>query len=254
VSQLTCQQCGGRNEPGARVCSSCGYYLAESGSTSAEPPPGPSGPSGNADEVTVAEPEMNGPQAGFGKPPRVSVADPDVVLDPEDGNGFDLRVFNPSSIVEGYRLDPVAPPPWLTISQPAIRLLPGEQTVARVDLGVRPDTLVIAQRLRLPLRVHLLTDATVYAEVDLTLTVPPTGGPALVRTDPAVVRLQDTRRGRFTVHLDNRGCNHPQRYRMSGSDDEGVVRFTFTPTVIEVAPGGSAVVGVDVDSPAPAPG
>ena len=53
----------------------------------------------------------------------------------------------------------------------------------------------------------------------------------------SVVRLRDAVEGRFTVHVDNRGSNHPRRYVLSGSDDEGVVRFTFTPRTVEVPPG-----------------
>jgi hypothetical protein len=207
------------------------------------------------DPVPSGGPTPNGQdQRGFAKPPRVSVPEPDVTLDITKGAGFDLRVFNPSSIVEAYRVDALAAPPWLSISQPTIRLLPGDQSVSRIELAVRPKTLAIAQRLQLRLRVRALTDEEVFSDAEIALTVPPVGGPAAIRTDPAVLRLRDTTQARFTVHLANPGCNHPQRYEMSGSDDEGAVRFTFTPASVEVPPGGNAVVGVQIESPAPAPG
>jgi len=181
------------------------------------------------------------------------VVDHDVIVDQVEGGGVELRVFNPSSIVEGYRVDAVTPPPWLTISQPAIRLLPGDDTVERVGFTIAPRTVAVA-RLPLRLRVHPLNDEAKYAEVDLLLTIPPVGGPVTIRPEPAVVRLRDSTQGQFTVHLDNNDSNYPQRYQMSGSDDEGAVRFVFTPTVVEVAPWSSAQVGVRFESPAPNPG
>ena len=69
-----------------------------------------------------------------------------------------------------------------------------------------------------------------------------------------MVRVKDALRGRFTVHLDNRGANHPRRVTFSGSDDEGVVRFEFDPAVVEVPPDGGAAVQVRVMAPPPAGG
>ena len=69
-----------------------------------------------------------------------------------------------------------------------------------------------------------------------------------------MVRVKDALRGRFTVHLDNRGANHPRRITFSGSDDEGVVRFEFDPAVVEVPPDGGAAVQVRVMAPPPAAG
>lgn len=292
MTELACEQCGGQNPAGASVCRSCGYYLGDtetsapeqpepadawedesdrtqvigkrSGLTPTRPPPGPARPrqptppveqTRRIDPVPSGAPTPNGQdQQGFAKPPRVSVPEPDVTLDLAKGTGFDLRVFNPSSIVEAYRVDALNAPPWLTISQPTIRLLPGDQSVSRIELAVRPKTLAIAQRLQLRLRVRALTDEEVFSDAEIALTVPPVGGPATIRTDPAVIRLKDTTQAQFTVHLDNPGCNHPQRYEMSGSDDEGAVRFTFTPASVEVPPGGKAVVRVQIESPAPGPG
>jgi hypothetical protein len=252
VNQITCDQCGRTNPPGTRFCGACHHYLWSDG-------PG----TGTGVRATVPEPVATGAhrapapepeRASDARPPVVEVVDEEVTFDPVTGGGFDLRVANPSSIVEGYRVEVVAPPPWLVPEDPTIELLPGTDTVVRVGLGARPDTLVVAARLRLGVRVRLRSDERLHSDVDVALTVPPVGGPAQIRTDPAVVRLQDTRHGRFSVHLDNRGCNHPQRYELSGTDDEGVVRFGFAPPVVEVPAGGGATVGVQVDSPAPAPG
>lgn len=248
-----CRQCGEVNQAGAHFCSSCGAYLGWETGPTAEPPAGSTSPAGDDQPATEYAPPTGSDQARLAKPPRTSVVDRDVLLDHVDGGGFELRVFNPSSIVEGYRVDATAPPPWLTVNQPTIRLLPGEDTVARIDLAVDPKTVAVA-RLPLQLRIHPLNDESKYAEVDLLLTVPPVGRPVTIRPEPAVVRLRDGTRGQFTVHLDNHDSNYPQRYRMSGSDDEGAVQFVFAPTVVEVAPWASTVVGVRFESPAPEPG
>jgi len=124
----------------------------------------------------------------------------------------------------------------------------------RIGFDVRPDTPVVAQRLRLRVRVRPESDERVHTDVEIALVVPRIGGPARIRTEPAVVRVKDALRGRFTVHLDNRGANHPRRVTFSGSDDEGVVRFEFDPAVVEVPPDGGAAVQVRVMAPPPAAG
>ena len=202
-----------------------------------------------ADRGRVAEPRRD-----TARPPEVVVADGDVVLQAARSGGVELRVRNPSSIVEGYRVEFERPPPWLSVTVPEIRLLPGDRTSVRIGFDVRPATPVVAQRLRLRVRVRPESDERVHADVEIALVVPRMGGPVRIRTEPAVVRVKDALRGRFTVHLDNRGANHPRRVTFSGSDDEGVVRFEFDPAVVEVPPDGGAAVQVRVMAPPPAAG
>ena len=159
-----------------------------------------------ADRGSAAEPRRD-----TARPPEVVVADGDVVLQAARSGGVELRVRNPSSIVEGYRVEFERPPPWLSVTVPEIRLLPGDRTSVRIGLDVRPDTPVVAQRLRLRVRVRPESDERVHTDVEIALVVPRIGGPVRIRTEPAVVRVKDALRGRFTVHLDNRGANHPRR-------------------------------------------
>ena len=168
--------------------------------------------------------------------------------------GVELQLTNRSTIVEGYRVEPVDPPPWLTVTVPPTRLMPGRPHVVRIGLEARSDRPVPAQRLRLRLRLRPESDQHMHTDVEIALVVPRVGGPATIRTEPAVVRLPRRAAGRFTVHVDNRGSNHPRRYVLSGSDDEGVVRFTFTPRTVEVPPDGGAAVQVQVTAPPPAAG
>jgi hypothetical protein len=178
----------------------------------------------------------------------------EVVLEGARRGEVELQVTNRSSIVEAYRVEPVGAPPWLAVTVPPTPLMPGDRTVVRVGLEARSDRLVVAQRLRLLLRLRPESAERVHTDVQIALVVPPVGGPPGVRTEPAALRLRDAVQGRFTVHLDNRGSNHPRRYVLSGSDDEGVVRFTFAPRTVEVAPDGAAAVPVQITAPPPAAG
>ena len=187
-------------------------------------------------------------------PPKVTVADGDVVLESARRGSVELQLTNPSSIVEGYRIELVAAPPWLSIAVPETRLLPGDRAAVRIGFDVRPGTLVVAQRVRLRLRLRPESDQRVHTDAEVALVVPRVGGPARIRTEPAVVRVKDAAHGRFTVQLDNRGSNHPRRYVMSGADDEGVVRFSFDPEVVEAPPDGGTAVYVQVTAPPPTAG
>jgi hypothetical protein len=88
----------------------------------------------------------------------VTVPDGDVVLEGARRGSVELQLTNPSSIVEGYRVELVAPPPWLTVAVPETRLLPGDRAAVRIGFDVRPGALVVAQRVRLRLRLRPESD------------------------------------------------------------------------------------------------
>jgi len=54
-----------------------------------------------------------------------------------------------------------------------------------------------------------------------------------------------------TVFADNRGGSRPRRVQFRGHDPERTVRFSFNPPVIDLAPGQSGAVRVDVSAPKP---
>ena len=270
MTQSVCTECGEPGPSGVQFCVSCGHYLWTPGPVDPSPPPADPRPVGSTPgeihrrptlyrvpppAVAGPETEVIRPRADGARPPDVVVADGDVVLEGARSGGVELRLTNRSSIVEGYRVfEPVGAPPWLTVTVPPTRLMPGDRAVVRIGLDARPDRPVPAQRLRLRLRLRPESDHRVHTDVEVALVVPPVGGPATIRIEPAVVRLRDAVQGRFTVHVDNRGSNHPRRYVLSGSDDEGVVRFAFTPRTVEVPPGGGTAVQVQVTAPPPAAG
>ena len=206
------------------------------------------------DRVPAERAAGSGPTPGEARPPDVVVAGGDVVLEGARRGDVELQVTNRSPIVEGYRVEPVDPPPWLVLTVPPTRLMPGDRAAVRIGLEVRSDRPVVAQRVALRLRLRPESDERVHTDVEIALVVPRVGGPATIRTEPGLVRLRDAVQGRFTVHLDNRGSNHPRRFVMSGSDEEAAVRFAFAPGAVEVPPGGGAAVQVQVTAPLPQAG
>ncbi len=181
------------------------------------------------------------------------MADGDVVLQAARSGGVELRVKNPSSIVEGYRVEFERPPPWLSVTVPEIRLLPGDRTSVRIGSTCgrthRSSPSGCACGCGCARRATSGCTRTSRSRWWYRVWAVPRIG-----TEPAVVRVKDALRGRFTVHLDNRGANHPRRVTFAGSDDEGVVRFEFDPAVVEVPPDGGAAVQVRVMAPPPAAG
>ena len=179
----------------------------------------------------------------------------EVVLDPNEGGTFDIRIHNTSSIVDGYTVEAPNAPPWLTITQPEIRLLTDQEEVTTVTLGIRPEYAVYVQRLHLRVQICSVEDPAKRTDVELW------SGGAEGRwscddhrgaAPSSVSGMQPA--GRFRIRLDNSGSNYPQRYALTGSDPEGVVRFSFRPDIVEVAPMRVQVVDVRFDSPAPEPG
>ena len=278
MTQSVCAECGEASPSGVQFCPACGHFMWSAAAPAAAPP-AVDPPAERPADVLPAAAASPDPAATavIGKrvpatppnddpttitplrkqtalPPKVTVPDGDVVLEGARRGSVELQLTNPSSIVEGYRVELVAPPPWLTVAVPETRLLPGDRAAVRVGFEVRPGALVVAQRVRLRLRLRPESDQRVHTDAEVALVVPRVGGPARIRTEPAVVRVKDAVHGRFTVHLDNRGSNHPRRYAMSGTDDEGVVRFTFDPEVVEAPPDGSTAVYVQVTAPPPAAG
>jgi P pilus assembly chaperone PapD len=72
-----------------------------------------------------------------------------------------------------------------------------------------------------------------------------------VRLDPSVLRLSNRSEGRLAAVVDNRNGAQPIRVSLRGDDPENILRFAFTPAVLDVAPGRVASAAVRVRSPRP---
>jgi hypothetical protein len=75
--------------------------------------------------------------------------------------------------------------------------------------------------------------------------------PMTLRLEPSVVRVRNGGSGSTTVYADNRRGSRPRRVQFGGHDPERVVRFAFTPPVLDLAPGQLAGARVQLSGPRP---
>ncbi|GAA1135876.1 zinc ribbon domain-containing protein [Ornithinicoccus hortensis] len=75
--------------------------------------------------------------------------------------------------------------------------------------------------------------------------------PVTVRLDPRTVQVVNTSAGATSVVLDNRRGTRSQRVTLSAADDEGAVRFTISPTQLEVPAGLTATARLTMRAPRP---
>jgi hypothetical protein len=75
-----------------------------------------------------------------------------------------------------------------------------------------------------------------------------------VRTDPSVVRVADADSATSQVVLDNRRGRTGVRVVLGGADPERSIRFTFTPSTVDVGPGQVVAVALRMDAWRPQPG
>lgn len=289
MTEHRCEQCSAENAPDAQFCTKCDFYLGwdsgagslgnspltsgipvvretytETGQFRAQvhdvrkrpagrpsPPPHPHGRGPHPRQP----PGRRGPDpqrpASPAAPPKVALAAPELTVDPKSGGTFDVTVQNNSSIVDGYTVTPVNPPPWLAIEQPEMRLLTKQEEIFTLTLTIDPQLIVYVQRFRLPLQFASIEDPSQRTVVELLVVVPRFGPPATMMAEPRFIRLLDQTSGRFRLHLDNRNSNYPQRFGMRANDQEGVVRFRFQPQIVEVPPAGVQTVDVQFDAPVP---
>ncbi len=80
---------------------------------------------------------------------------------------------------------------------------------------------------------------------------PPPDEPLALRVDPSIVRVRNSGSGTATVFADNRGGSRHRRVQFAGTDPERVMRFTFDPPVIDLAPGQAGAVRLHVSAPRP---
>ncbi|MEO9326031.1 hypothetical protein ABFT23_21235 [Nocardioides sp. C4-1] len=263
-----CPRCGTpRSGPGEQFCPVCDTFLAWHAPATDEvaAPPAPAADEAGPPTVPFSlpgqppappRPSADAPRRPPDRvrPPVVSTDTAEVEVAPLVPGTFPLALRNGSSIVDSYEVVVADPPPWLAIQHGDTNLLPEESRTVSVTLSVRPETLALAQRLPVVVRVRSTVDPGRVAEVPLTVVVPLSGPPATLVAHPSLVRLQDAEHGAFGLRLDNRASNHPRTYRFSVSDPEGVVRVDLQPLVAQVPAGGTVDVAARFVSPAPGPG
>ena len=186
---------------------------------------------------------------------RIEVAPTDVeVLPGGDEVGVDVQIFNLSPIVDAFRVMAPSAPDWLVASSPEVRLLPNSNERTRLTLSIPGGRLVPAGRIVLVVRVQSVAHPEVLVEQNIDLTVPGIESALVLRLDPSVVRVKDGQAGRFQAVIDNSAGNQHRRVTLGGRDPEALVRFFFSPGVLDVPAGGTAGASVRVEAPPPEPG
>ena len=186
--------------------------------------------------------------------PIVTVDAPEVILTPDAPADLDLSIENTTNIVDGYVVEAVDPPTWLVLTHADVHLMPAESRSVALSLAQQPGAMVVAQRVPLTLVIRSTEDAGRSASVGVVVTVPPHRPRISLEARPAMIRLEEAGSGSFSVLLDNRAANYPQTVGMSGSDPEGVVKFAFTPEVVEVPAWSMVEAAVTFAAPLPAAG
>ncbi|MBW3606293.1 MAG: hypothetical protein KY460_15595 [Actinobacteria bacterium] len=179
---------------------------------------------------------------------RVTADDTSIVAD-LDGGPVDVpvRVFNVSSIVDGYRIDAPTAPHWLRVESADVRLLPGTDEVVPVRFVVDADR-VPAHNVTVRLRIQSIANRDVARSVHVDVAVPEIAADVALTLEPAMLRGERAI-SRLTVR--NQAGNVPVHVQLRGSDAEGVVRFAFDPQTLSVGPGQLAQARVQVSAPRP---
>ncbi len=279
------------NAPDARWCTNCNSYLGwdteageagasdsggstdgTDGGTTPEPEPEPEpapepAPDGGGEPPEPADaaadgdegaPEDAGATTDAAAPapgsPMVTVTTPEVTVARHEPATVELAIENPTKVVDGYDVRIIDEPEWLDLVSPDVHLMPGASDDIELSLVMRPEPMVVAQRIELSLRISSQEDARRYAVVGIVVHVPEYGPRVGVTATPAMIRLEDAGEGAFTLHFDNRSANHPQTLALAANDPEDVVDFRFAASSVEVEAGSTAEVHVDFTAPQPPPG
>lgn len=133
-----------------------------------------------------------------------------------------------------------------SFSQPQLYVRAGEQT--RIQGSVHAPLPHPGEELERAI-VVLCNDGTDESEASGSLVQTASASPittAQLRLEPEHVSVRNRRRGRFRVTLDNTRGALPLSAWLSGTDPEAALRFTFTPSRLDIPPGTIATAALRV--------
>lgn len=225
--------------------------------TVAEPAAGDPAPPAVTDRPATRPRPSNGPPPATRPQPATepvrAVLEPTAVEVAPGGDAetLQVQVYNLSPIVDAYRIWAPEAPDWLTASEQEVRLLPGSNDRTAITLRIAGGRLVPAGVSTLVIRVQSVAHPEITVDQPVELTVPGVEVPLILRLEPSVVRVRDDAAGELQAVIDNGIGNQARRVALSGRDPEGVVRFTFTPDVLDVPAGATAAATVRLTAPTP---
>jgi hypothetical protein len=168
---------------------------------------------------------------------RVDVAPKRCQVVPGQPLVITVLVTNTSDVIGGYAIRLLgADPSWVQLSTDRLSLFPDSSQSFTVLVTV-PEGLAAGER-RIAVQIRELTEPHTIAIEDIDLEVP--AKPAVhLQLDPMTV--YGGRRATFGALVENRG-NTSLTGRLIGIDAEDKIRFSFTPDVMQLAPGEHRIV------------
>lgn len=186
---------------------------------------------------------------------RTLVAPTAVVLTPGVAPvGVEVRVFNLSTIVDTFIVEAPNAPQWMRVPLAQLPLLPNTDDTVRLELSIPEGSFVPAVQSSLEIRVRSVSDPLVTRREYVQVTVPPNEADVELRLEPSILRLHDRSDGALYAHADNQHGNRPLLLSLSGTDAEGIVRFSFHPPALHIPPGQWATAQVRLNAPKPEAG
>ena len=260
---IVCSTCGEENLPDAQFCASCRTYLGWQDDPPAQAtPPAPAPvapvPAPVAPESAVTASSGTAPVADTDAAQHrfeADIAAPEATV-PVDGTPttMTVNVANTSSVVDGYVVEAIDAPAWLSVTSGTEELLPGTQGTVEAALRIESSVLVPAQQVSLGLRVRNTTRLPDSRDFEVRVTVPVVDAPFEVRAEPALLRARDHAPPVCAVVVSNARSNQWAQVQLSAADSEDVVRPTFASPQLRVPPGGEARTDVRFEAPTPGPG
>ena len=156
---------------------------------------------------------------------------------PAQPQTLSITISNTGDVISGYALRFLgADPSWITLEDAEVSLFPEETRTITAQLRVPHGMIAGERRISVQLRELTPPEDTYIEEIVL---VVPESRSVVMRADPMTAMAG--RQARYGLLIDNTG-NSPIRSRLTGTDPERQVRFTFVPPVLDLPPGEHAVV------------
>lgn len=258
LTDQVCGVCGERNAPGTQFCVACHTFLGWDGTAEQAQAQGRTWGAPATELISAqrrhAAPDP-APEPAPGRGLRVVLEQREVQVEPGgEPAAIEVRIFNASTIVDAYIVEVPQAPLWLQVRAAEVRLLPNTDEAVRLTVHIPGHTLVTAHESGLAIRVRSVTDAAVVYDDVVALTVLAIDVPIGLRLEPSILRVKDSGTGQLRLVADNRRGNRPVRVSLAGRDPELVVRFTFTPQVLEIPAGHITSAHIRLDAPHPEAG
>ncbi|MET8756062.1 hypothetical protein ABZW32_39120 [Streptomyces sp. NPDC004667] len=160
-------------------------------------------------------------------------------VEPGGSASCTVKLLNDGAVVDTFFLDVLGDAKeWSKLTSPEVSVFPGE--VATVDIVFAPprEASVRQGRIGFALRVMSQEDTDHSSIVEGTVSV---GGYQQVETELISRTLRGSRSARGRIALDNLG-NAPVTLRLTGTDDDGKLRFRFPDPSVTVQGGTTRIV------------